>query len=177
MVEQRKIHQCQTTFTQQLSAHLSSLSIFSKMKDILLKKLWISICRLWRTSGQTAILRHSMLLQVKLGIVSFKGDCKYRVSKISSSVSERSVQDFKLIVPLYSQPLNCVQFFFRVNSNLSSLLQAVVNEDTQGNVSQLQAEVKKLKEQLSQLLSGQMPQDLSIARGEMMNQKHFLLPA
>ncbi|XP_063778478.1 kinesin-like protein KIF15 [Pseudophryne corroboree] len=41
---------------------------------------------------------------------------------------------------------------------------AVVNEDTQGNVSQLQAEVKKLKEQLSQLLSGQMPQDISIAR-------------
>ncbi|KAG9476015.1 hypothetical protein GDO78_002862 [Eleutherodactylus coqui] len=41
---------------------------------------------------------------------------------------------------------------------------AVVNEDTQGNVSQLQAEVKKLKEQLSQLLSGHMPQDISIAR-------------
>ncbi|KAM4705724.1 kinesin-like protein KIF15 [Rhinophrynus dorsalis] len=41
---------------------------------------------------------------------------------------------------------------------------AVVNEDTQGNVSQLQAEVRKLKEQLSQLLSGQMPQDISIAR-------------
>ncbi|XP_068092421.1 kinesin-like protein KIF15 [Hyperolius riggenbachi] len=41
---------------------------------------------------------------------------------------------------------------------------AVVNEDTQGNVSQLQAEVKKLKEQLSQLLSGQMPQDISVAR-------------
>ncbi|KAM9308217.1 kinesin-like protein KIF15 [Gastrophryne carolinensis] len=41
---------------------------------------------------------------------------------------------------------------------------AVVNEDTQGNVSQLQAEVKKLKEQLSQLLSGQVPQDISIAR-------------
>ncbi|XP_053324225.1 kinesin-like protein KIF15 isoform X2 [Spea bombifrons] len=41
---------------------------------------------------------------------------------------------------------------------------AVVNEDTQGNVNQLQAEVKKLKEQLSQLLSGQMPHDISIAR-------------
>ncbi|KAG8442830.1 hypothetical protein GDO86_011586, partial [Hymenochirus boettgeri] len=41
---------------------------------------------------------------------------------------------------------------------------AVVNEDTQGNVSQLQAEVRKLKEQLSQLLSGQMPGDISIAR-------------
>ncbi|CAH2283214.1 kinesin KIF15 [Pelobates cultripes] len=41
---------------------------------------------------------------------------------------------------------------------------AVVNEDTQGNVNQLQAEVRKLKEQLSQLLSGQMPQDISIAR-------------
>ncbi|GAB1294857.1 Kinesin-like protein KIF15 [Apodemus speciosus] len=32
---------------------------------------------------------------------------------------------------------------------------AVVNEDTQGNVSQLQAEVKRLKEQLSQFTSGQ----------------------
>ncbi|KAM6169429.1 kinesin-like protein KIF15 [Rhynchocyon petersi] len=33
---------------------------------------------------------------------------------------------------------------------------AVVNEDTQGNVSQLQAEIKKLKEQLAQLTSGQI---------------------
>nr|XP_020743205.1 kinesin-like protein KIF15 [Odocoileus virginianus texanus] len=33
---------------------------------------------------------------------------------------------------------------------------AVVNEDTQGNVTQLQAEVKRLKEQLAQLTSGQM---------------------
>ncbi|XP_069067584.1 kinesin-like protein KIF15 isoform X2 [Pleurodeles waltl] len=41
---------------------------------------------------------------------------------------------------------------------------AVVNEDTQGNVTQLQAEVKKLKEQLSQLLSGQMPEDMTISR-------------
>lgn len=41
---------------------------------------------------------------------------------------------------------------------------AVVNEDTQGNVTQLQAEVKKLKEQLSQLLSGQTPEDMTISR-------------
>ncbi|XP_053570320.1 kinesin-like protein KIF15 [Bombina bombina] len=41
---------------------------------------------------------------------------------------------------------------------------AIINEDTQGNVSQLQAEVKKLKDQLSQLLSGQTLQDISIAR-------------
>ncbi|XP_032017738.1 kinesin-like protein KIF15 isoform X1 [Hylobates moloch] len=34
---------------------------------------------------------------------------------------------------------------------------AVVNEDTQGNVSQLQAEVKRLKEQLAELASGQTP--------------------
>uniref|UniRef100_A0A452EG82 Kinesin-like protein KIF15 n=1 Tax=Capra hircus TaxID=9925 RepID=A0A452EG82_CAPHI len=33
---------------------------------------------------------------------------------------------------------------------------AVVNEDTQGNVTQLQAEVKRLKEQLAQLSAGQM---------------------
>ncbi|XP_076985700.1 kinesin-like protein KIF15 [Tamandua tetradactyla] len=33
---------------------------------------------------------------------------------------------------------------------------AVVNEDTQGNVSQLQAEIKRLKEQLAQLTSGEV---------------------
>lgn len=38
---------------------------------------------------------------------------------------------------------------------------AVVNEDTQGNVSQLQAEVRKLKEQLSQLMVGQIPQGVT----------------
>ncbi|XP_060060807.1 kinesin-like protein KIF15 isoform X3 [Erinaceus europaeus] len=43
---------------------------------------------------------------------------------------------------------------------------AVVNEDTQGNVSQLQAEVKRLKEQLSQLLSGQVTPENSLARGD-----------
>ncbi|XP_012521065.1 PREDICTED: kinesin-like protein KIF15 [Propithecus coquereli] len=42
------------------------------------------------------------------------------------------------------------------DSKLTFLLRAVVNEDTQGNVSQLQAEVKRLKEQLSQLTSGQI---------------------
>uniref|UniRef100_A0A8C3SQK5 Kinesin family member 15 n=1 Tax=Chelydra serpentina TaxID=8475 RepID=A0A8C3SQK5_CHESE len=42
---------------------------------------------------------------------------------------------------------------------------AVINEDTQGNVSQLQAEVKKLKEQLAQLTLGQSTQDISISRG------------
>lgn len=36
------------------------------------------------------------------------------------------------------------------------LEQAVVNEDTQGNVTQLQAEVKRLKEQLAQLTAGQI---------------------
>uniref|UniRef100_A0A8C3SRF7 Kinesin family member 15 n=1 Tax=Chelydra serpentina TaxID=8475 RepID=A0A8C3SRF7_CHESE len=41
---------------------------------------------------------------------------------------------------------------------------AVINEDTQGNVSQLQAEVKKLKEQLAQLTLGQSTQDISISR-------------
>lgn len=34
-------------------------------------------------------------------------------------------------------------------------LQAIINEDTQGNVRQLQAEVKKLKEQLAQALTSQ----------------------
>lgn len=33
--------------------------------------------------------------------------------------------------------------------------QAIINEDTQGNVRQLQAEVKKLKEQLTQALASQ----------------------
>uniref|UniRef100_A0A8C5QJ48 Kinesin family member 15 n=1 Tax=Leptobrachium leishanense TaxID=445787 RepID=A0A8C5QJ48_9ANUR len=49
---------------------------------------------------------------------------------------------------------------------------AVVNEDTQGNVNRLQAEVRKLKEQLSQLLSGQMPQDISIARVALVDQNN-----
>uniref|UniRef100_A0A452HW12 Kinesin motor domain-containing protein n=1 Tax=Gopherus agassizii TaxID=38772 RepID=A0A452HW12_9SAUR len=43
---------------------------------------------------------------------------------------------------------------------------AVINEDTQGNVSQLQAEVKKLKEQLAQLTLGQSTQDISMSRGQ-----------
>uniref|UniRef100_A0A8C0J364 Kinesin family member 15 n=1 Tax=Chelonoidis abingdonii TaxID=106734 RepID=A0A8C0J364_CHEAB len=43
---------------------------------------------------------------------------------------------------------------------------AVINEDTQGNVSQLQAEVKKLKEQLAQLTLGQSTQDISLSRGQ-----------
>lgn len=41
----------------------------------------------------------------------------------------------------------------------------MVNEDTQGNVSQLQAEVKRLKEQLAQLTSGQMPVGSFLTRG------------
>ncbi|XP_067147461.1 kinesin-like protein KIF15 isoform X2 [Apteryx mantelli] len=42
---------------------------------------------------------------------------------------------------------------------------AVVNEDTQGNVSQLQAEVKKLKEQLAQLTSMTSMHDISVSQG------------
>ncbi|XP_030301240.1 kinesin-like protein KIF15 [Calypte anna] len=42
---------------------------------------------------------------------------------------------------------------------------AVVNEDTQGNVSQLQAEVKKLKEQLAQLTSVPSMHDISVSQG------------
>ncbi|XP_062473156.1 kinesin-like protein KIF15 [Pezoporus occidentalis] len=42
---------------------------------------------------------------------------------------------------------------------------AVVNEDTQGNVRQLQAEVKKLKEQLSQLTSMPSMRDISVSQG------------
>lgn len=34
--------------------------------------------------------------------------------------------------------------------------QAIINEDTQGNVRQLQAELKKLKEQLAQALASQV---------------------
>ncbi|XP_045435436.1 kinesin-like protein KIF15 isoform X2 [Pipistrellus kuhlii] len=41
---------------------------------------------------------------------------------------------------------------------------AVVNEDTQGNVSQLQAEVKRLKEQLAQLTVGQILPESSLTR-------------
>uniref|UniRef100_A0A8C0UWR8 Kinesin family member 15 n=1 Tax=Cyanistes caeruleus TaxID=156563 RepID=A0A8C0UWR8_CYACU len=42
---------------------------------------------------------------------------------------------------------------------------AVVNEDTQGNVSQLQAEVKKLKEQLAQLTSVPSVCSISLSQG------------
>lgn len=38
---------------------------------------------------------------------------------------------------------------------VSFSFQAVINEDTQGNVRQLQAEVKKLKEQLALALASQ----------------------
>ncbi|TMS20952.1 Kinesin-like protein KIF15-A [Larimichthys crocea] len=41
------------------------------------------------------------------------------------------------------------------DSKLTFLLRAIINEDTQGNVRQLQAEVKKLKEQLALALSSQ----------------------
>ncbi|OBS80430.1 hypothetical protein A6R68_21375, partial [Neotoma lepida] len=53
---------------------------------------------------------------------------------------------------------------------------AVVNEDTQGNVSQLQAEVKRLKEQLSQFTSGQIiPESLLARDKEKTNYiEHFL---
>ncbi|XP_010140802.1 PREDICTED: kinesin-like protein KIF15, partial [Buceros rhinoceros silvestris] len=43
---------------------------------------------------------------------------------------------------------------------------AVVNEDTQGNVNQLQAEIKKLKEQLAQLASVPSVHDISVSRGK-----------
>lgn len=45
------------------------------------------------------------------------------------------------------------------------LFKAVINEDTQGNVRQLQAEVKKLKEQLALLTLGQSVQDTSLSTG------------
>ncbi|XP_008847718.1 kinesin-like protein KIF15 [Nannospalax galili] len=53
---------------------------------------------------------------------------------------------------------------------------AVVNEDTQGNVSQLQAEVKRLKEQLAQFTSGQIiPESLLTRDKEKTNYiDHFL---
>nr|XP_006116481.2 kinesin-like protein KIF15 [Pelodiscus sinensis] len=55
---------------------------------------------------------------------------------------------------------------------------AVINEDTQGNVNQLQAEVKKLKEQIAQLTLGQFTQDISITTGEEnRNYKNYFLEA
>ncbi|XP_015447231.1 kinesin-like protein KIF15 isoform X2 [Pteropus alecto] len=52
---------------------------------------------------------------------------------------------------------------------------AVVNEDTQGNVSQLQAEVKRLKEQLAQLTTGHgLPESfLTTDKGETNYMKYF----
>lgn len=52
------------------------------------------------------------------------------------------------------------------NAFLKILEQAVVNEDTQGNVSQLQAEVKRLKEQLAQLTSGQLLPESFLTKGK-----------
>ncbi|EGW11278.1 Kinesin-like protein KIF15, partial [Cricetulus griseus] len=62
------------------------------------------------------------------------------------------------------------------DSKLTFLLRAVVNEDTQGNVSQLQAEVKRLKEQLFQFTSGQIiPESLLDRDKEKTNYiEHFL---
>uniref|UniRef100_A0A8B9V3D1 Kinesin family member 15 n=2 Tax=Anas zonorhyncha TaxID=75864 RepID=A0A8B9V3D1_9AVES len=51
---------------------------------------------------------------------------------------------------------------------------AVVNEDTQGNVNQLQAEVKKLKEQLAQLTSVPSMRDISVAQGAIENGKNSI---
>ncbi|NWZ21347.1 KIF15 protein, partial [Asarcornis scutulata] len=51
---------------------------------------------------------------------------------------------------------------------------AVVNEDTQGNVNQLQAEVKKLKEQLAQLTSVPSIRDISVAQGAIENGKNSI---
>ncbi|XP_074201162.1 kinesin-like protein KIF15 isoform X4 [Camelus bactrianus] len=50
---------------------------------------------------------------------------------------------------------------------------AVVNEDTQGNVSQLQAEVKRLKEQLAQLTAGQVLPESLLTRDETNYMKYF----
>uniref|UniRef100_A0A452THV5 Kinesin-like protein KIF15 n=1 Tax=Ursus maritimus TaxID=29073 RepID=A0A452THV5_URSMA len=50
---------------------------------------------------------------------------------------------------------------------------AVVNEDTQGNVSQLQAEVKRLKEQLAQLTSGQLLPESFLTKDETNYMKYF----
>ncbi|NWW43124.1 KIF15 protein, partial [Pedionomus torquatus] len=49
---------------------------------------------------------------------------------------------------------------------------AVVNEDTQGNVSQLQAEVKKLKEQLAQLTSVPSVHGISASQGVVEKRKN-----
>lgn len=43
----------------------------------------------------------------------------------------------------------------------------MVNEDTQGNVSQLQAEVKRLKEQLAQLTTGHVLPESFLTAGKM----------
>lgn len=56
---------------------------------------------------------------------------------------------------------------YNLKSDFLILEQAVVNEDTQGNVSQLQAEVKRLKEQLAQLTSGQTLPESLLTRGRM----------
>uniref|UniRef100_G1NGN4 Kinesin family member 15 n=1 Tax=Meleagris gallopavo TaxID=9103 RepID=G1NGN4_MELGA len=58
-------------------------------------------------------------------------------------------------------------------STLNFAQRAVVNEDTQGNVSQLQAEVKKLKEQLAQLTSVPSMHDISVSQGKKKNTNYI----
>lgn len=54
----------------------------------------------------------------------------------------------------------CFIIFFKF------VLKAVINEDTQGNVRQLQSEVKKLKEQLAVFTSGKSVHDISLTKGK-----------
>ncbi|MEQ2207055.1 hypothetical protein XENOCAPTIV_006540 [Xenoophorus captivus] len=65
------------------------------------------------------------------------------------------------------------------DSKLTFLLKAVINEDTQGNVKQLQAEVKKLKEQLAQALTSSggdsAPGGPQPLMGNNMQMNHILL--
>lgn len=63
---------------------------------------------------------------------------------------------------------------YSFNAFLKIPEQAVVNEDTQGNVSQLQAEVKRLKDQLAQFTSGQLLPEGFLTKGEM-NTVSFIL--
>ena len=54
------------------------------------------------------------------------------------------------------------------------VLQAVVNEDTQGNVSHLQAEIRKLKDQLASFQAGNVPRPIPGTVGFQVS-KPFLL--
>ena len=52
--------------------------------------------------------------------------------------------------------IQILKYLTYIHNSISCVFQAVVNEDTQGNVLSLQQEIKRLNEQLSAFMSGEI---------------------